>query len=126
MAVFDPIVVLEALRVADVVNNRMTLQHEVPQPSYKTKSGRTYSAADKTEEAITGYSIYSGSNAGGPYTRVVAHKDDSHVMQIIAVDDEGKPYITKFNAHEMCLVGKHANIEKAINAHPALRATHLF
>lgn len=195
MSAFDVTTVLEALRVADVVGNRMTLQYEVPQPSYQTKLGRSIRQADKTEEGIIGYSVYTDRNAQGEYKRVVAHKDDSHVLHIIAIkatvdmavemtalldksfpvtellehggaegmagrlvmDYLGKPvsgeksenfhrffdanpdrleswtsrltitpYLSKFPAHEMCLIGKHSSIDTAIQAHPKLSSTFLF
>lgn len=88
MSAFDVTTVLEALRTQLVDRNGMLLQYEVPQPVYKTVKDRTYRderAKDKTEESIIGYSVYTGTNAGGDYKRVVAHKGQSHVMHIIAV-----------------------------------------
>lgn len=93
MAATDTSAVLEALRTFPVSNGRMTLQYEVPQPTYKTTLGRTYRdprGKEKTEEGIIGYSVYRDKNAAGPYSRVVAHKDQSHVMHIIAVKGETK------------------------------------
>lgn len=198
MSAFDVTTVLEALRTQLVDRNGMLLQYEVPQPVYKTVGVRTFRderAKDKTEENIIGYSVYHDQNAHGKYERVVAHKDQSHVMHIIAVkatvkmdekmnailskhflatellenggaegmagrlimDYIGKPvagpkseafqrffdpnadlleswlplltitpYLSKFNAHDMMVIGKHDSIDDAIKACSKLRSTHLF
>lgn len=198
MSAFDVTTVLEALRTQSIDRNRMTLQYEVPQPVYKTVGDRTFRdprAKDKTEEGIIGYSVYTDRNAHGEYKRVVAHKDHSHVMHIIAVkasvkmdekmnailskhflatelldnggaegmagrlimDYVGKPvggnksetferffdghdelleswlplltitpYLSKFNAHDMLVIGKHDNIDDAINACSKLSSIYLF
>ena len=34
---------------------------------------------------ITGYSIYKNRNAGGPYARVVAHRAQSHTLDVIKI-----------------------------------------
>lgn len=197
MAVTDTTTVLEVLRTFPVKGNRMVLGYEVPQPVYRTFMGRTFrdeQAEPLTEGEIIGYSVYRGANANGDYSRVVAHKGDSHVMHIIAVktnvelndeivkalkdffsvtelldnggDEEeagrllmmylGKsvnwptaaekefvekhsdklekwlprltttPYMSKFNTHEMCTIGKHSTIEEAIRAHDKLHNAYFF
>ncbi len=88
MSAFKTVTVLEALRTFPVANGIMVLEHEVPQAVYRTRAGRTARdehATPLTHGEIIGYSVYSGRNAEGNYTRVVAHKATSHVMTIIGI-----------------------------------------
>lgn len=69
-------------------NGWMTMEHEIKMANWRTEMGRTFVDPDQpytTHERITGYSLYSGHNAGGEFTRVVAHKSASHVMTFIKI-----------------------------------------
>lgn len=89
MSSFKTVTVLEALRTFPVSKKGfMVLEHEIPQAVYKTRGGRTTRderATPLTHGEIIGYSVYTGRNADGEYSRVVAHKATSHVMTIIAI-----------------------------------------
>lgn len=89
MSAFKTVTVLEALRTFPVSKSGvMVLEHEIPQAVYRTRGGRTARderAEPQTHGEIIGYSVYSGRNANGDYTRVVAHKATSHVMVIIGI-----------------------------------------
>lgn len=92
MSAFKTVTVLEALRTFPVSKKGiMVLEHEIPQAVYRTRGGRTTRdefAAPQTHGEIIGYSVYSGRNADGEYSRVVAHKATSHVMTIIGIKGE--------------------------------------
>ena len=89
--------VVKALKALQAKGGDIILRLETPEPQMVDRPGRTTIdefAPKITEKKLAGWSIYNDKGVTGRYEFVVAHREHGHVLLVIALDDNGEPYIT--------------------------------
>lgn len=97
--------VVKVLKAFEKQGGDIILQLESPESQFVERPGRITidEHAPKIKEVkLAGWSIYNDKGLDGQrYEFVVAHREQGHVLLVIALNDDGEPYITKKYMQQM-------------------------